>query len=741
MLPILTQQCDRRSSFVISEDHKNRWSAPLSLCLPASRSLDCSHTLEVSKRGFVRLPQFPAGIAAVAAAATLGLLGAQTIASIAFVRPGLSITINSAKVAADGVITTVYTISDPKGLPLDAAGVSTPGPVSLSFVAAVLPNNQTQYTAYTTRPATGNVSGTVSQPGADSGGVATQVAPGQYQYVFKTKAPSGFDPNATHTIGIYGSRSLAEFGLPTNFASATFNFVPNGSPVIATHDVVKTASCNGCHDQLSAHGGSRRGVEMCVLCHTPQNVDPDTGNTLDLKVFAHKIHMGSQLPSVIAGKPYQIVGFGGAINDWSTVIYPADPRRCETCHNINSGAAQATAHLLRPSRAACGACHDDVNFATGVNHPGGPQFDDNLCNTCHIPQGEIDFDASIRGAHVVPTESTMLSGLIVSLVKVQNGTAGSAPVVTLSVQDSSGNAVPVSKLGSLSLTMAGPTSDYGYTSFGSDVTTPGYVTESALGANCGSAGTCVYTFKHSIPANASGTYTIGIESRRTEILLAGTTSERSVTYGAANKVLSFSVDGSTVQPRRGVVATSNCNQCHVALSLHGGLRNQTEYCVLCHNPSNTDAARRPMSVVAADRALPPQGINFNLLVHRIHFGENLQADNRTFIVVGNGGSHHDFTDVRYPAMSPTGAPGDTRKCAMCHVNASEQNLPTGKNAVTDPQGPINPIQAIASACTGCHVKITTASHTLSETSVLGEACDTCHGTDDTFGVGKVHAQY
>ena len=32
--------------------------------------------------------------------------------------------------------------------------------------------------------------------------------------------------------------------------------------------------------------------------------------------------------------------------------------------------------------------------------------------------------------------------------------------------------------------MAGPTSDYGYTSFGSDVTTPGYVSESATGAQC-----------------------------------------------------------------------------------------------------------------------------------------------------------------------------------------------------------------------------------------------------------------
>ena len=32
--------------------------------------------------------------------------------------------------------------------------------------------------------------------------------------------------------------------------------------------------------------------------------------------------------------------------------------------------------ISEPNRAACGAWHDDVNFATGVNHPNGPQPDD-----------------------------------------------------------------------------------------------------------------------------------------------------------------------------------------------------------------------------------------------------------------------------------------------------------------------------------------------------------------------------
>ena len=100
--------------------------------------------------------------------------------------------------------------------------------------------------------------------------------------------------------------------------------------------------------------------------------------------------------------------------DFSKVAYPADPtdpRNCSTCHSQKSGAAQATAYLTNSSREACGACHNDVNFATGVNHPGGPQFDDKLCSNCHIPQGEMDFDASIQGAHVIDRRAAAIPAL------------------------------------------------------------------------------------------------------------------------------------------------------------------------------------------------------------------------------------------------------------------------------------------------------------------------------------------
>ena len=690
-----------------------------------------------------------------------------------FVRPGLNITINSAQIASSGAISVTYTLTDPMGLPLDATGVTTPGVVSLAFVASYIPKGQEQYTALTTSQVTGPVLGTITRPdfelqAPEGGNTPTSLGSGQYQYTFKATAPSGFDPTVTYTVAVDGNRDLTAFDLGTGYAGATFNFVPNGSAVTVTRDVIRTQSCNRCHDQLAFHGGYAHGMQMCVLCHQPQNADPTSGNSLDLKVMAHAIHMGSQLPSVQpcatpavqpCGTPYEIYGYMNSVNNFSTVVDPADPRRCEVCHDQTTGAAQAKAFLTEPTRAACGACHDNVNFATGVNHPGGIQLDDTECANCHIPQGELPFDASILGAHVVPSDTAVLypqnpdpliSGINLAITSVTNTLAGQTPTVNFTLQDDKGNTIPVSQASTLQFTMAGPTTDYGYTSFGSDTaSTPGYVTESALKATCSSSGACTYTFTHAIPSAATGTYTIGGEARMTVTVLAGTVSQQSVTEGAANPVVNFSVDGSPVTPRRTVVALSNCNNCHVALSLHGSLRNNNEYCVLCHNPSNTDASQRANATVASDKALPPQGINFNLLVHRLHDGVNAAINpdgppKYPYIVVGFGGSHNDFSGTLFPAMSPTGEATYMQNCQMCHTQVNgantEQNLPTGLNPVADPEGWINPNQPVSSACSGCHVSESESAHFLANTTSLGESCVVCHGAGAQFAVDSVHAQ-
>ena len=673
-------------------------------------------------------------------------------ATVNFVRPGLTFKVVSANIAQDGTISVDYKISDPKGLPLDPAGITTPGAVSVSFLCAYIPKGQTQFYDYNTRVQTSPITkASANQASTDSGGTTKQVADGEFVYTFKTKAAgangTAWDPTATHRVGIYGSRNLTEFDLGTNYATDTLTWVPAGGAPTNTRDVVRTASCNKCHDALSFHGGSRIGMDLCIMCHTPQTVDPDTGNTVDMKVFVHKIHMGSQLPSVIAGTPYQVIGFNQAVSDWSTVVLPSDPRRCTFCHEPTSvtGATQANNWLTNPSRAACGSCHDNVNFATGLNHVNLPQVSDSQCTQCHIPQGELEFDASIIGAHTVPTQSLTNPGIVVSIVKVDNGVAGKAPTVTFTSKDYAGNPVTMAQLtgGSnrLALVMAGPTTDYGYTSFGSGVTTPGYVSESpAATAQCDGGGTCTYTFTHSIPATATGTYAIGIEARRGSTLLPGTTQQMTSEYGAINKVFYFSVDGSKVAPRRTVVDINKCNGCHSYLSLHGENRNQIEMCVLCHNPSENDSSTRSAATNPADKLLPPQSVNFALMIHKIHTGEGLAAFNQTYIIVGFGGSHNDFSDVRYPVMKPTGEVPDTAKCYMCHVNNSEAVFPIGKNNVLDTQGRISPVPATTSACTACHGSLSALAHAVSQTDPkFGESCDVCHAAGTDFDVLKEHA--
>jgi OmcA/MtrC family decaheme c-type cytochrome len=690
-------------------------------------------------------------------------------AAVQYVNPGLVFSVVSASITSAGVISVQFTITDGStpGLPLDIAGIQTPGVVSPKFLAAYIPAGQEQYSSYITTVATAVTGGaTGTQASTDSGGTTTTVALGTYIYTFATKAPAGFNPALTNRIGIYGSRNLTEWDLGTAYASTTYDFVPAGGKP-TPRQVVMQADCNSCHTLLSFHGGSRVGVDLCIMCHQPQTVDPNTGESLDAKVLFHKIHMGEALPSVkYGGLPYQIYGHGG-YSGFSTVVYPAnpgDPRNCAgSCHNPKNGALQTNAWETKPTRAACGSCHDDVNFATGeiASYPGDttpshlPQVDDTQCAGCHIPQGELPFDASIVGAHTVDDEAPGVPGLNFTLTKVTGGTAGTAPTVTFTVTNNAGQGVPMSYFtansGSLSLTMAGPTTDYGNTIFGTNTTTPGYVTESVInGAVCNSAGTCTYTFTNVVPKGAKGTYTIGIEGRLAITLLPGTDQAVTTNYAGTNQIINFSVDGSPVVPRRTVVAMANCQGCHTYLEVHGDLRNNVTYCVLCHNPSNTDITTRP-TAPAPYATQPDQGINFALLIHSIHTGNKLGAAGSDYVVIGHGGAVEDFgaawatvpstitnTGVLYPAMI-NGSVGDTPNCTMCHTGGSQDVLPVGKNNVTDPQALINPVPATTSACTACHFDTPTMAHAVLNTSAqFGESCTVCHGSGAAYDATTVH---
>ena len=624
-----------------------------------------------------------------------------------FVRPGLVMKVTGVNIAANGTVTVRIKLTDPRGLPLDREGNATPGNVAVSIVAAHIPKGQSQYVSYTTRVQTSPITGkAATQAAADSGGTWRALAIGEYEYTLNTRLPSGYDRTVTHTIGIYGNRNLNEFNLGIQYDDDFYNFVPDGSAVKVVRDIIRTQSCNKCHDPLALHGGSRRSMEVCNLCHTPQTTDPDTGNTVDMPVMTHRIHMGEDLPSVQAGGKYVIIGNQQSVHDFSTVVFPASPQRCQTCHESNTGAAQKDNWLTNPSRAACGACHDNVNFDTGANHANGiPQPTDNMCATCHIPQGENDFDASIKGAHVIATESSLLPGIVFEVLEIADGVAGKRPTVTFSLKNKSGTPIRPNEMNRLRLILAGPNTDYA-----------SYVSEDVLTATGTADGRYFWTFQNPIPADAKGSYTIGMEGYRNTVLFQGTLKEMTVRDAGVNKTKAFSVDGSPVAARRTVISWDNCNRCHGNLIFHGGNRNRIEQCVICHNPNLTGAATG-----STER----KSVQMATMIHKIHTGENLT----TSYVIGN----FNFGHVRYP--------GDRRNCNACHTGNSQQ-LPArpGLLPVSDPSGYVNPILPEAAACRSCHDAKYVASHTVANTTALGESCATCHSTTSEFSVNRAHAR-
>jgi OmcA/MtrC family decaheme c-type cytochrome len=372
--------------------------------------------------------------------------------------------------------------------------------------------------------------------------------------------------------------------------------------------------------------------------------------------------------------------------------------------------------MTKPTRATCGSCHDDVNFATGEKHAGGlvgPQISDNLCATCHIPQGEVEFDASIKGAHTIPRFSQDLPGVKFEITEVRNTQPGQTPQVTLKITDKSGFPLETSQMSFLNLVIAGPNTDYAT-----------YWSESLL-KTPSQGGIVAYTFKKPIPTDAKGSYTVGVEGYRLITLQAGTTKEmKDIRDVGFNKTLAFGVTDTAPVVRRMVVHQDNCNSCHASLALHGTIRQNVQYCLLCHNANSDDKARRP-----ADQ-LPTESIHFKTMIHKIHTGEELENN---LTIYGFGNVAHNYNEVTYP--------GDRRNCEKCHMTDTQQ-LPLAKGVLPSvaPRDYINPMQPIAAACLACHGSQEAASHALLNTSTLGESCRVCHGPTSEFSVDKVHAR-
>ena len=293
-------------------------------------------------------------------------------------------------------------------------------------------------------------------PTTDNQGTMTEsaTAPGTYSYTFfrnvkeaKTIVDAGtytgnnvkadlgdltFDEKLTHRVAMQLQGSMPGTGVntpdgitvratvaSTNPVAAYLDFRPDGAAVTDTRVVTKVDACQSCHAGALLHG--RKDPNLCVTCHTDQvkygyakpvldaagnyplvsgatvrdssakTVDGTTTfSNFDFPRWVHKLHMGEELVK-------QNYNMGGVTPN--EIAYPQDQRNCTKCHD---GSATASAKVkqvngdnwkTKPTRLACGSCHDGIDFSTGTGtalnglttgHLAGKGYaNDEKCSTCH----------------------------------------------------------------------------------------------------------------------------------------------------------------------------------------------------------------------------------------------------------------------------------------------------------------------------------------------------------------------
>ena len=668
---------------------------------------------------------------------------------------GLVGTVNSTSIAEDGTVSVAFTLTDAAGHGVTPVLASTQDPQQARVrftVAHIEEYSGGGDLANTFLRYANDVN--LTRPAYDSGGILRTIdfAVGSFEYVLKTKLPTDYDRTTTYSVGMQANRTFEGESFAVN---QVHDFIPaGGEPTVWTD--TSTAQCNSCHNPLRAHG-SRYEIRLCTLCHTEAAHD-NAGTPIDFRVMIHKIHRGVNLPSVADGPPgsqYAVAGEVFASKDEDGVVrgiaFPRAIQNCVVCHD---NAPTAEYHRTKPSTAACTACHDGVNPGLEANASGPPGtnhfqekgYPDGQCIGCHLADMDREFDITVPGAHVVPDRSTQLKGLNLEIVNVTNHEAGQTPGIDFKVTENDGAVLSVlGGLNRVGFTVSGPTSDY------SELFTVTAVGGGATGTVSGPDGEGIFHYMPTfmIPADATGTWAVGAEARRAVEL--DTTPElepKEAEEAAPNSVVTFSVDGSEAEVRRMVVDDENCMVCHGEFSkdfsVHGNLRNRTEYCVLCHNPTQSDFARRRRDPEAVSAAAPVATIDFKVLIHKIHRGDDLEQ--KPYYVYGFGAApanftKHDFSEVRFS--------GDLTDCETCHLEETFLIPPYPGSARGTLVAHINPADSslvvdgvtapITSVCLSCHDSDAVVAHAETQTAPSGgEACEVCHSEDRLAPVSAAH---
>jgi OmcA/MtrC family decaheme c-type cytochrome len=462
-------------------------------------------------------------------------------------------------------------------------------------------------------------------------------------------------------------------GLDANGKTKTVNVNPifdftmgsNGDSVAVTdptktRKVVDRTSCNQCHGSLAMHGGRRVDPNYCVMCHNIGSVDYhdndlttlinyETGGDygaggapIDLKYMVHKFHFGERLT-----KAYQVAD--AVANE---VTFPQDQTNCTKCHD-NSKSHDADNWKNMPSRNACGACHDGINFKDGtgeqmdqspgnllahLGHIGGAQADDTNCHLCHnadaianvyhIPVTAIVTGTNVTSYYVSTANTSRMPAGAVTVdydIKSVSLDASRHPVMVFRILQSGVRTDLNVATGPTDTALwphffGAPTVYFAFSVPQDGELTPAdfnaYYNASLLGIWNGSAtGTSAGTL--SAP-DSNGYYTVTLTGRTIPAnasLLTGAMGYAAMyqtdvagylrdcpATGAANcsnglnvPAQDDSMAATGFTARRITVEAARCKLCHENLGIfaettfHSGQRNDPKMCAMCHNPNRSSS--------------------------------------------------------------------------------------------------------------------------------------------------------
>jgi len=513
-------------------------------------------------------------------------------------------------------------------------------------------------------PLNGAMPRKVDQPSTESStsGVFTTIESGVYDYTFSYALPEGYDASASHMVALYATRSVEGVRFVAN---AERFFVPsdaNATPL--RRDAVHTETCNNCHNPLSAHGGARQEVQLCLGCHTQGAIDPESGNSLDFNVMIHRIHRGRDLPSVRGGTPYSIVGYGLSLLDFSKVGFPQSIQNCQSCHTDDDGERWVSNGV----RAACTSCHENVDKTEGEGSHPFPLNPDADCGNanCHGPGGNV---ADAREAHKTQLNDLSSGIFDLTILSVSAADADSPVQVRIRAHTGtrqSGAMLPVTSpgnLSTLSVFINGPNT--GFELSGNTIVKLTKSELVSLAADAQKPGELTFSLPRSMRQTVGGlgdpdvdSYTLSL--RATYDPTPSTAPDDDRLDMRLNPAAAFSASEEVVG-RRPVVETGKCNACHGELSQHSGdnLARSVEQCTMCHSGSLDTRVRQSANKVAGVTT----SLRLSTLVHRIHASGVATTPYSVFA---------DGTGAPYPVrdLSEVPFPGDVRDCDSCHTHGT-----------------------------------------------------------------------